>query len=169
MLIRRIARPLLAAIFISGGINALRHPKPHAEMADPVAPKIAEELPIDLPSDPETLVKIDAAVKIVAGTMLSINVGPRIAALALAGSLVPTTVAGHPFWEEHDPEKRQQQQINFFKNVGLLGGLMLAAVDTEGKPSVGWRARRAAKSALDSTSAAVSDAASTVKDKLPIG
>ncbi len=35
--------------------------------------------------------------------------------------------------------------------AGLLGGLLLAAVDTEGKPSVGYRARRAAKKAANST------------------
>jgi len=31
------------------------------------------------------------------------------------------------------------------KNVGLLGGLLLAAVDTSAAPSLGWRARRAAR------------------------
>ena len=29
----------------------------------------------------------------------------------------------------------------------MLGGLLLAAVDTEGKPSVGWRARKTAGAA----------------------
>ena len=37
---------------------------------------------------------------------------------------------------------RAQQQMHFFKNLALLGGLILAAVDTEGEPSLGWRARR---------------------------
>ena len=36
------------------------------------------------------------------------------------------------------------QRIHFFKNASMLGGLLLAAVDTEGKPGVAWRARRAA-------------------------
>jgi hypothetical protein len=36
------------------------------------------------------------------------------------------------------------QRIQFFKNVSMLGGLLLAALDTEGRPSLSWRAHRAA-------------------------
>ena len=63
---------------------------------------------------------------------------------------MPTTAAGHRFWE-HEGANRQQQLIHFLKNVGLVGGLLIAAVDTEGKPSVGWRARRAARTATEVT------------------
>jgi hypothetical protein len=69
----------------------------------------------------------------------------RLAALALIGSIVPTTYAGHRFWEESDPATRAQQKMHFVKNLGLLGGLILAAFDTEGEPSLGWRARRQAR------------------------
>ena len=54
-------------------------------------------------------------------------------------------MAGHRFWEESDPTQKKNQQLHFFKNLATLGGLLLAAVDTEGKPGVAWRARRAAK------------------------
>ena len=145
MLGRRLARPMLAAVFVSSGIDVLRRPGPRAEMAAPVATKVAEPLP--LPSDPEQLVKINAGVQVVAGLLLALGRFPRLAATALAGSLVPTTLAGHRFWEHDDPAKRSQQQIHFLKNVGLLGGLILAALDTEGAPSLGWRARRAARRA----------------------
>ena len=60
---------------------------------------------------------------------------------------MPTTAAGHRFWEEQDPAERAQQRIHFFKNVSMLGGLIIAAGDTEGQPGVAWRARRAAKDA----------------------
>src|SRR5439155_1358622 len=66
-------------------------------------------------------------------------------------SIVPTTLAGHRFWEHTDPTERFGQISNFVKNAGLLGGLLLAAVDTEGKPSVGWRARKAAHAAAEAT------------------
>ena len=65
----------------------------------------------------------------------------------LAASLVPTTLAGHRFWEERTRAQRTQQQLHFFKNVSMLGGLIIAAGDTEGKPGVAWRARRAASDA----------------------
>ena len=65
----------------------------------------------------------------------------------LAASLVPTTAAGHRFWEESDPTARAQQRIHFFKNVSMLGGLLISSGDTEGQPGVVWRTRRAAKDA----------------------
>src|SRR2546423_15631024 len=71
MLTRRIARPLMAGIFIAGGIDVLRNPGPRAQRAEPVTDKLAETLP--LPDDTETLVKLNAGVHIVAGTVL----GPR--------------------------------------------------------------------------------------------
>jgi uncharacterized membrane protein YphA (DoxX/SURF4 family) len=50
---------------------------------------------------------------------------PRVAALVLAGSLVPTTLAGHRFWEEDDPKTRAAQQLQFLKNTSMLGGLLM--------------------------------------------
>ena len=144
---RRLARPMLAAIFVSSGIDVLRNPDPRAKLAAPVAKRIADALPVRLPEDPVQLVQIDAVVKVVGGLMLGTGRAPRVAALALAGSLVPSTFAAHRFWEYDDPAQKANQRIHFLKNVGLLGGLLLAAVDTEGRPSVGWRARRAAHDA----------------------
>jgi uncharacterized membrane protein YphA (DoxX/SURF4 family) len=144
---RRLARPMLAGIFVLGGIDALRHPESKAGKASTVGPQIAE--PLGLPDDPETLVKINGAVQLGAGLLLAMGRLPRVASLALAGSLVPTTLAGHRFWEETDDRARSMQRIEFFKNAAMLGGLLLAAVDTEGRPSVSWRARRAAEHAVD--------------------
>ncbi len=156
---RRLARPMLAAVFVSSGIDVLRRPGPRVEVAAPVATKVAEPLP--LPSDPEQLVKINAAVQVVAGALLTFGYLPRLAATALAASLVPTTLAGHRFWEVDDPARRSQQQVHFLKNVGLLGGLILAMFDTEGAPSLGWRGKQAARRARRKVSEA--------RDGLPIG
>jgi putative oxidoreductase len=155
MLVRRIARPLLAAPFVYGGISTLRKPQDRVPGARPVVEKIADaadkQLPVRVPQDVEQWVKADAAVKVAAGSLFALGRLPRLTALVLAGSIVPTTLAGHRFWEHEDPTERFGQISNFLKNAGLLGGLLLAAVDTEGKPSVGYRARRAAKKAAHST------------------
>ena len=145
MLVRRIARPLLASTFISGGIDALRHPEAKAPKAEK----------LDIPSKPgmsklnitttEQAVRVNAAVQVAAGTMLSLNKMPRLAALALAGSIVPTTLAGHRFWEEQDPAKRAGSQIHFFKNASMLGGLLIASVDTEGRESLRRKTTRVSK------------------------
>ncbi|AHD20053.1 MULTISPECIES: DoxX family protein [Rhodococcus] len=159
MLVRRIARPMLASIFIAGGIDALRKPEPKAGAAQPGLDQAVNALPASitdrLPSNPETLVQINAAVQIGAGTLFALGKAPRLSALALIGSLVPTTVAGHDFWNVEDPEARAQQRTQLIKNVSLIGGLLIAAVDTEGKPSLGWRSRRAARAAQKSVAAAL--------------
>lgn len=155
MLVRRIARPLLASSFVYGGIDTLRNPQSRVPGAAPVVDQIAakadQQLPVQLPRDVEQWVKIDAGVKVAAGSLLALGKLPRLSALALSASIVPTTLAGHRFWEHDDPKERFGQLSHFLKNLGLLGGLLIAAVDTEGKPSVGYRARRAANKAADST------------------
>ena len=162
MLVRRIARPLLAAPFVYGGISTLRKPQDRVPGARPVVEKIADtadkQLPVQVPRDVEQWVKADAYVKVAAGGLLALGKLPRLSALALSASIVPTTLAGHRFWEHTDPTERFGQISNFLKNAGLLGGLLLAAVDTEGKPSVGYRARRASKRAADSTEKSIEKA-----------
>jgi putative oxidoreductase len=148
--VRRLARPLLASMFIVGGFEALRHPKSKLPAAEGIGPAIAARLPY-LPEDPEQLVKINGAVQVGAGVLLSLGRFPRLSSTLLAGSVVPTTLAAHRFWEVEDPAKRAQQRIHFFKNLGLLGGLMLAAVDTEGRPGLAWRAQHASHHVANSS------------------
>jgi putative oxidoreductase len=162
MLVRRIARPLLASSFIYGGISTLRKPQDRVPGAAPIIDKIADaadkQLPVQVPRDVEQWVKADAALKVGAGALFALGKLPRLSALLLTGSIVPTTLAGHRFWEEEDPKVQFEKIIHFLKNLGLLGGLLLAVVDTEGKPSVGYRARRAAKKAADSTEKSIEKA-----------
>ena len=94
-------------------------------------------------SDTRQAVQANGALQMASGGLLALGRLPRLSALALAGSLVPTTLAGHRFWSETDPAKRSMQRVHFVKNVSMLGGLLLAAVDRSGKPSIAWRARHA--------------------------
>ncbi|GAA1128799.1 DoxX family protein [Nocardioides aquiterrae] len=147
---RMIARPMLASIFVVGAAAALKNTSGPAEKADPVTSRLvplARKAGIPLPEDPETLVKLNAGVQIGAGLALATGRMPRLSAAVLAGSLIPTTAAGHRFWEADDDATRTQQRLHFFKNVALVGGLIIAAGDTEGRPGVAWRARHAAKDA----------------------
>ncbi len=72
-----------------------------------------------------------------AGGMLALGIAPRTAAAVLAGSLVLTTLVGHPFWKE-EGETRTMQKIHFLKNLAMLGGLLLATV-REGSRGTGAR------------------------------
>ncbi|MDP9100839.1 MAG: DoxX family protein [Actinomycetota bacterium] len=134
--IRRVARPLLAATFIAGGAGALVKPAPQVERVR------AAGL-----TQPERLVRANAALMVVSGMALATGRFPRLAALALSASLVPTTAVGHPFWAEKDPDARRLQQSHVMKNLGLLGGLLMAVADTGGRESVPHAAGRMSRRA----------------------
>lgn len=141
--VRSLARPMLASIFVIGGANALMDPEGHAPVARDVTEPLQDASPtLDQASTVE-LVQLHGVAQLVGGLLLAFGRMPRLAALLLAGSIVPTTLAAHRFWEEEGEEAKQQQMIHFFKNVSLLGGLLIATFDREGKPSLAWRAGHA--------------------------
>src|SRR4029077_8886159 len=112
-----VARPLLAGMFVYGGLDAVRNPASKVPRAEKVAPDIAGLVGID--ADTEQLVQFNGAVQIGAGITLALGIMPRLSALLLAGSLVPTPLAGHRFWEAEDDATRSQQTIQFLKNAGM--------------------------------------------------
>ena len=149
--VRTVARGLLAAIFIRGGWDAFNNPDRHVSTAKSVTDRLAPALDaVGLPTDTRTLVRLNGAAQIVGGVMLATNTAVRPAAFTLIGSLVPTTVAGHDFWTSDDPAQKAGHRIHFLKNLGLIGGLLLAGVDTEGRPGLAWRTGHLADHAQDS-------------------
>src|SRR6478735_9097918 len=110
-LVRLVARPMLSSMFIVGGINAIKNADALAERAKPVIDglqplieKAGSYLPVEL--DPKTVVRIDGLIHIAGGAMLATGKAPRLSAFVLAVSLIPTTLGGHRFWEEDDPQKQ---------------------------------------------------------------
>jgi uncharacterized membrane protein YphA (DoxX/SURF4 family) len=133
---------MLGTIFVASGAQAVANPDylvPQAKrVTDRIAPAL-EKTRSSLPTETRTLIRINGAAQLAGGLLLATRWAHRPAALALAASLVPTTVAGHPFWMHDDDAHRRDQQVHFLKNVGLFGGLLLAAADTEGRPNLRWR------------------------------
>ena len=127
--LRTLARPMLASIFVVQGLQSAREPDQVAAAAEPVVKQIAGLVPA-VPAETEQAVRLNGAVQVAAGTTLGLGLFPRLSALALAASLVPTTLAGHRFWEYESPQERAQQRIHFLKNLTMLGGLLIAATDT---------------------------------------
>jgi uncharacterized membrane protein YphA (DoxX/SURF4 family) len=164
MLIRRIARPMLSAAFISRGVDALRSPKPAAEAARPALEglsKLPDPVGTNVPSNAETVARVNAAVQIGGGLLLASGKLPRVASAALALTVVPGSLGGHTFWRESDPQRKADERRAFLTDVSLIGGLIIAAVDTEGKPSLGWRGRRAAHKVSEAVTAALPMGAAT--------
>lgn len=161
--VRALARPLLSIIFVVQGAKAVRDPEPHVAKAQPVAdrfvPLVRKVAPPQvgdrIPESTANLVRLNGAAQVLGGLALATGKGRRLGAVVLAGSLVPTTLAGHSFWQESDKAVRAAQKVQFMKNLGLMGGLLLAAVDTEGKPGVVWRASHGAKAAKRETKRSV--------------
>lgn len=147
MILRTVARPLLASSFVLTGINAFRDADQLAAQAKPVTDRVVPLLRkvAPVPDDPAVLTRINAAVQVAAGLALATGRFPRTASVLLATTVVRSTVVGHAFWQETDAEARRDQQGRFVKNMSLLGGVLLAGADTEGRPGIAWRARRAAR------------------------
>jgi putative oxidoreductase len=138
---QRLARPMLASMFVVGGLDAVRNSESKVKSAAAVTEPLTRIAPW-LPEDPEFLVKVNGAVQVGAGVLLATGKFKRLASLALIGSIIPTTYAGHRFWEEPDDARRAQQRTHFLKNLGLLGGLILQASEPRSTKVVRQKAHR---------------------------
>lgn len=144
-LLQTAGRMLTAPIFITGGLSAVKDPAGKAAMAESTLDSIREYVP-GLPDDNELLVRINGGVQILAGATLLLGIKPKLSALALAGSLIPTTLAGHSFWEMEGGDAKAHQ-TQFSKNLAALGGLLLIAGDSDNTKAIEKAARKAAKKA----------------------
>lgn len=154
-LLRTVARPMLASMFIYGGATALKAPGPRADKAQPTADLIKKFAP-ELPVNGASLVRANGAAQLLGGLALATGRFPRLAALGLAATMPATTIVGHPYWNETDPGARRNQRIHFLKNVSMAGGLLMATLDPD--PHKKFIARRAKDK--------VSEAASSVHDQI---
>lgn len=158
---------MLAAVFIGQGFDALRSPKLAADAArptleglqnlpDPIGPKV--------PTNAETFAKVNAAVQISGGLLLAIDRLPRVASAALAATVIPANLGAHMFWSETDQQRKAHKRREFLTDISLLGGLIIASADTAGRPSLGWRGRRAARKVTEAVSERLPGSSSGVLD-----
>ncbi len=149
---------MLAAAFVGQGIDALRSPKPAADAARPALAglqKLPDPVGSNLPQSAETFAKATAAVQILGGLLLATGKVPRLASAALATTVVPANLGTRMFWNEVDPERKAAKRRDFLTDISLVGGLIIASADTAGKPSLGWRGRRAAARLTDTVASAL--------------
>jgi putative oxidoreductase len=143
--VRSAAHAMLASIFVLSGVRVLIDPDSKADAAKRVTDKVGpliEKIDPRLPSDTRSLIRMKAGADVVAGLLLASGRLTRPAALVLAANLVPTTFAAHQFWTMPKPE-RAAHETHLLKNLGLMGGLLLAAADTQGKPGLKYRTSHA--------------------------
>ena len=78
MLVRRIARPMLAAMFVVGGLSQLRRPAAKVATAAPLLDAVGSVVP--LPADQATLVRANGAAMRANREALVARVAKRLAA-----------------------------------------------------------------------------------------
>lgn len=158
-LMRAAARTMLASYFVAAGVRALRNPDPLVPLAEPIADKVVplvkqyapDQVAGYIPEDAKTWVRVNGAAQVLGGIALATGRGRRAGAWLLAGSLLPSTAAKHPFWSRTDPAEKAADRSHFLKNLSLLGGVLLAAGDTEGRPSLAWRAQQGGQAIAKTT------------------
>lgn len=117
-MIRTLGHLLLSGIFIGGGADAFLRPGGRVNKVESAG----------IP-EPQRAVELNGAVMVIGGTMLALGILPKLAALMLLGSIVPTTLVGHSFWAEESTASRKAQLTQFQKNLGLVGGLLLVLAE----------------------------------------
>jgi len=144
MLLRHLARPLLAVPFVYDGVSAVLHPAPHVEVAQAALDQMGTVVPAvrEATLGRVTLVvRAHGAATAVAGLFLAFHKAPRTAALVLAALTAPLAAASQPV--TGGPGPRGERATRFTKALGLTGAALLAAADTEGRPGVRWRVQHA--------------------------
>jgi putative oxidoreductase len=117
---KQLAHLLLSVTFILGGSRAFLQPGDRVK-------KVAN---VGIP-EPELAVKVNGASMVLGGVALGLGILPRLTAAMLIIALIPTTIVGHAFWKEETEAGKKNQQIQFAKNLSIIGGLLL--VLAEGK------------------------------------
>ena len=138
--LRAFARPMLAASFVLDGVDALTRPARHVERFEKVSPLLEKVgLPPVLTSDARMLTRACGAVSVAAGLGLATSRAPRTCAAVLAGLNIPLTLVNNPVWAVKGKEARKAALSGLARGGAVGAGLLLAAVDREGRPSLTWR------------------------------
>ncbi|WP_330446967.1 DoxX family protein [Kocuria rhizophila] len=141
-IVRRLARPLLATGFIAGGVDAFRNSSETARQLDPVLKAVESAAPQlrPLTSNRAVVAQGVAAAQVAAASLLAVSKLPRLSSTVLLGTTALNGYAQYRAADSSTSEGKATRRAGLLKNVSLLGGVMIAAVDTSGNPSLAWRA-----------------------------
>lgn len=179
-MIRTIARPMLASVFILDGVSVLRNPADRAAATAPAVEKIQKTANKAADAAPESVSKISApapavgpknavralaAVKIGAGALFALGKAPRLSATVLAVAHAPNMVARFSDTPGGTIASTDGKVVGLATDGALLGALFLAAGDTAGKPGLRWRAQ-AAKGEVSAALPAIKGEARSLRSAL---
>ncbi|MGD8213532.1 DoxX family protein [Aestuariimicrobium sp. Y1814] len=172
-LLRFVGRAALASYFVYEGVKAVTKPEQQVEAADPIAQRVVplaqKAVPASvapyLPEQTKTLVQLSGATQVVGGLAFATGVARRLGA-----GLLALTQLGHVVASVRglNSDEKSAGRAKLLRNVALFGATLLAAQDTQGKPSLGWRAEDATtrlSRAADKKAKAISKDASKLSRK----
>jgi putative oxidoreductase len=84
---------------------------------------------------PEAAVAGAGTMLVLGGLSLLAGLRPKLGTSLIGAFLLGVTPKMHDFWNVQDPQQRMTEQINFAKNLGLLGGALIAAAVPEPWPA----------------------------------
>jgi len=121
------ARILIASLFLVFGVRTIRA----------FEPSVASFARLGFPV-PTAMTVLSIAIQLAAGMLLVLGWKTRPAAWALVLYVIIATGAAHRFWE-FDAGQHLAHLTNFYKNLAIMGGLMLLGITGPGALSVDRR------------------------------
>ncbi|MET1065007.1 MAG: DoxX family protein [Arthrobacter sp.] len=162
--VRFLARPMLASSFVLAGMDKLRNADDTATQLSPLLRRAAESLPFQ--TDEKVLARVIGGTQVGAGVCLALGKASRLAATVLAVISALNTYVEWRSAVTTSKEGRDARRKQLLKNVSLTGGVLLAAVDTNGRPGLAWRAEHLAADAKKNASHLAADVRKTTSKQL---
>jgi putative oxidoreductase len=122
-----VARALFSQMFIIASLNHFR-------------PETIQNLSSKVPAA-ELLIPLSGAMALIGGISILLGYKAKIGGLLIALFLIPVTLMMHDFWNMTDPMMRMFNQVNFQKNLAMLGGAILIVYFGAGPLSLDARRR----------------------------
>ncbi|MFF2675086.1 DoxX family membrane protein [Arthrobacter koreensis] len=139
-IVRKLARPLLAAGFAAAGVERLRNADQTAQQLTPTLDRLGSVVPSAAGLNPAAVARVLGATQLGAAAMLGLGKFSRLAGLVLAATAGVNTLVEYRNGDATTAEGRKERRTQLLKNLSLIGGVLLAAVDTNGRPGLAWRA-----------------------------
>jgi putative oxidoreductase len=122
-----VGRVLLAVLFIKAGWGKI------GGFEGTAGYMASKGLPM-----PQVLLVLTILIELGGGILLAVGWKARWAALAIAAFVVPATLLFHPFWGI-PADQVMNQSNHFFKNVSIIGGMLMVFAFGPGAYSVDKR------------------------------
>ena len=107
-MIRKLARPMLASVFVWEGVDNLRNASEHVKETEGFLKTVRKAVPSEyqgyIPNDPELVTRAIGGAKVGAGSTLALGKAPRTSAAVLAAATLPNLIGKNNFWAADNKE-----------------------------------------------------------------